>query len=238
MHKKKLKKICMQCGEHGNGDFCSHCGQSMAVDRLTVHSILHEVFHFFTHLDKGFLYTLKMLFTKPGRMQKDYIDGHRSRYQKPFSMFFICGSITAFALYLIHKPSGEPSRFEEVQADFTRHYYVLLQSILLPLYAFITWLLFKNHRINYAESLVMFAYTLSCMLLLVILTNITDLLWENHISSAWYEVSILLGYLLWTNLNFFKTEKKWVLVIKTALNLLAGYFISQFTADLLVKWQL
>jgi hypothetical protein len=32
-----------------------------------------EVFHFFTHLDRGFPYTLKKLIVSPGTVQRDYI---------------------------------------------------------------------------------------------------------------------------------------------------------------------
>ncbi len=65
--------------------------------------MLPEVFHFFTHLDKGFLYTLKSLLKHPGRMQHGYVEGDRSRHQKPFSMFFICLTIAALSRYWIFR---------------------------------------------------------------------------------------------------------------------------------------
>jgi hypothetical protein len=172
----------------------------------------------------------------PGRMQKDYIDGNRSKYQKPFSMFFICGTLTALALYFIHKPTGANiSHFEEVKEDFTRHYYVIVQSVLLPAYGFITWLLFRNNKINYAESLVLFAYTLSIMLLMVIFTNLFDLIIPN-VPSPYYEIPPLFIYLLITNLNFFKSERRWSVLIKSFINILIGYFLSNYTAYLAVNW--
>ena len=227
-------QTCRHCGQSGSGKFCSNCGQSYTTKRLTLHAIIHEVFHFFTHLDKGFFYTLKALALTPGTMQKGYIDGHRVKHQKPFSMFFVCGSVTAFALYLIHKPSGAMTHFDESMADFRRHYYVLMQAALLPFYALVTWLLFRNNRINYAECLVLFAYTISFMLLLVIFTNVIEKLTHDRFPSWLVELPVLLGYLLWTNFRFFRQEKWWLNIGKSVLNIVICYFISNYLSDLVV----
>lgn len=238
MHSNQKEKTCQQCGATASGNFCSNCGQSLSTKRLTVSHIGHEIFHFFTHLDKGFAYTLKKLALQPGKMQKEYIDGQRGRHQKPFSMFFICASVLAFAIYIIHKPTTNSTHFDQVQGDFTRHYYVLHQTVLLPLYAFGTWLLFRNNKINYAECLILFVYTLSFMFLLVIFTNLADLIPNKHFLSAYYEIPILLGYLLWTNFNFFTAEPKWRLVLKTIINIIIGSFISRYTAFLIINWMM
>lgn len=236
MSHTQTEHICKQCGAKGFGNFCSNCGQTYNTARLTMSHLLHEVLHFFTHLDKGFPYTLKRLTTMPGKMQMEYITGHRNKYQKPFSMFFVCGTLTALALYFIHKPTGANiSHFEEVRGDFTRHYYVIVQSALLPVYGFITWLLFRNNKINYAESLVLFTYTLSFMLLMVIFTNLIDLIVPD-IPSPYYEIPPLFIYLMFTNFNYFKTEPKWRVFIKSLINILIGYFLSNYSGDLAVNW--
>ena len=49
-----------------------------------MHYLLHEVAHAFWHLEKGFLYTLKELATKPDIMQRKYLSGIRLRYQSRF----------------------------------------------------------------------------------------------------------------------------------------------------------
>ena len=228
-------QTCQHCGEISSGNYCSNCGQPLLTEQLTISAIVHEVFHLFTNLDKGFPFTLKKLSVMPGKMQKEYIDGYRSRYQKPFSMVFICGTITAFALYLIHKPEASISHFEAVKTDFTRHYYVLIQLGLLPFYALVTWILFKNNKVNYAESLVLFAYTLSFMLLVVILTNLIDLLPVTNIPSSYYEIPVLFAYLLWTNMNFFIAEPKWRLAAKTLAQIFIAYFASNYLTEFIIN---
>lgn len=242
MNKKKKEtspqstkiQTCRQCGASGTGNFCSECGQAFTTERITITTILYEVFNFFTNLDRGFFYTVKRLAVAPGKMQREYIEGQRSRYQKPFSTFFLCGTITAFALYLIYL-TGDKGFFNESRGEFMRQYYVLVQAALLPFYSLIIWLFFSNHKINYAESLVYFAYTLSSLLLIVIFTNIFDI--SNHrIPTKYYEIPILLVYFTWSNLNFFAKEPKWKVVLKSILVLLICYFLSNFVGDHVMEW--
>jgi len=96
------KHICRSCGNKGSGKYCNSCGQAYGVKRLTVSGIWHEIFHFFTHLDKGFPFTFKKLLLEPGKMQREYAEGARENHQKPFSMYFICLSITALSIYWIN----------------------------------------------------------------------------------------------------------------------------------------
>ena len=99
---KEPKLYCKSCGTEGTGNFCNLCGQNYITKRITLNSIFHEVFHYFTHFEKGFGFTLKQLITAPGRTQRAYIEGDRHRQQKPFSMFFICITFCALALYTIN----------------------------------------------------------------------------------------------------------------------------------------
>ena len=71
---------CKHCSATGDGNYCHSCGQKYNTARISIRSILHEAFHFFTHLNHGFPYTLKKLFTSPGKMQKEYIEGSRLKY--------------------------------------------------------------------------------------------------------------------------------------------------------------
>src|ERR1700754_2075948 len=110
---------CKNCGHTGEGAYCSNCGQPHAVKRITIHTVLHEVAHLFTHLDSGFLYTLKALAINPGHMQRAYLEGHRSRHQKPFSMFFVCATIAGIGIFWMTKPlESDVSQFEEMRTHF------------------------------------------------------------------------------------------------------------------------
>ncbi len=121
---------------------------------------------------------------------------------------------------------------------FTRHYYVIVQSVLLPFYALVTWLFFKNNKINYAESLVLLAYALSFMFLLIVFTNLIDLISNKNLAPPYYEIPVLFLYLLWTYINFFREEPKWRVCLKTGITILIFYFASNLAGNLIVNWML
>lgn len=225
---------CINCGYEGTGKYCANCAQPYEVKRITIAYLLHEVVHFFTHVDKGFLYTLKQLAIRPGNMQRQYIEGQRAKYQKPFSLFFICATITALAIYWITQPSPEQaSKFDESRTDFYRHYYVITQALLIPFYSLIVWLLFQNKRFNYAESLVLFSYTVAFSLLLVIIPNTINLV-PHHFKTEYVEIPLLAIYVIWTNLNFFKGRPVWVIILKSIISLLACWFAAWFITDFII----
>lgn len=46
--------------------------------------------------DRGIVYTVKELYTRPGGMITDYLNGRRIRYFAPFQMLFVVAAITLF----------------------------------------------------------------------------------------------------------------------------------------------
>ncbi len=218
--------VCSNCGYEGTGKFCSACGQSYNVKRVTLSSIIREVIHTFTHFEKGFGYTLKELIVHPGIIQKNYLEGRRKSYQKPFSMFFICATLEGLAIYWISQPAHlNVTAFEKTREHFYRHYFVIFQSVMVPFYALITWIAFHSKKFNYAEALILFVYALSFLLLLTILTNAIDII-PHRFETYYIEIPLMAGYMIWTNLNFFNKSQKWVVMLKSVTVLLAGWLTS------------
>jgi hypothetical protein len=225
---------CKNCGYTITGNFCEQCGQKASVSAITLQGILHEVFHYFTHLDKGFGYTLKKLITAPGTMQLNYLEGERTRHQKPFSMFFICGTLSGLGYYLVNVAEARIYGVQDLRAeDFYRHYFVVLQAFLLPLYTLITWLCFRNQKYNYAETLVMMLYSLSLVYLVlvpIVSLNLVFPGFDNRI----LEIVFLLFYITKTNLNFYE-GRKWQVILLTLLSLVISYAVSQVFNELVMK---
>lgn len=230
--------VCKHCNLEGDGSYCFNCGEIYKTDRVTIHSLLHEVVHTFTHADKGFFYTLKNLAVHPGTMQKNYLQGERKTNQKPFPLFFICASVAAIVLHFVNAvPHDHHNHFEIVRESFYKNYFVIFQSLLLPLYAFCTWLLFNSKAFNYAEALVLFMYALGFGLLVIIPINFALYLFKSD-NEKTIEVIVLGIYMVWTNLNFFNDRKKWLTISKSIILLSACYATSYYFTSVIINFML
>ena len=84
---------CKNCGNEFEGKFCNNCGQKASADRLTYKSLVETLMHGFLHVDKGFFYTIKMLFINPGELVVNYINCKRVKYFQPFPLLIILSAI-------------------------------------------------------------------------------------------------------------------------------------------------
>lgn len=226
---------CRNCKAIVNGKFCSACGQSLHTKRISLPSILHEAFHFFTHLDHGFPFTLKQLLMAPGKMQKDYVDGFRSKHQKPFSMFFLCATVAALAIYwvnfLLLNYFGAGDSKEGL---FFQKYWVFLQIALSPFYALITHLFFRRARFTYGEILVLQLYLLSFLFLVLSVIHLFKFA-SPHLKTRYIELPVIILYTVVTNLNFFTNLKKPVIVVLTVFSISLFFLLASAVQDFLVK---
>ncbi|HEX8657504.1 MAG TPA: DUF3667 domain-containing protein [Hymenobacter sp.] len=227
-------RACLNCGFRGAGRFCQHCGQSHDTHRLTLPHLLHEVLHLFTHVEKGFLYTLKELLVRPGDMQRRYLAGQRTRFQKPFSSFFLACTILALGQYAIKSFIARRYGIQDESEGYFRHYFALTQVLLLPVYSFITWLFFRTSKYNYAEVMVVVLYNLSLVLYGILFINALRLLWP-QLAAEYIELPLLLLYNIWTYFRLFPEASRWVLIAKALLINTACYLISHVAADLAVR---
>ena len=168
---------CLNCNAQvaDHAKFCANCGQMKDVHRFTMPNFFHEVFHAFTHTDKGIFHLLKSLATKPGTTAREYISGRRKHYFNPFTFFLILMGIfvlsnnffvkprKAFepdAKVLQHIPTEEGRQqyitmMERVttSSNFFRKHGNVVAMIAVPFISLFTWLFFRRRRYNYAEHL-------------------------------------------------------------------------------------
>lgn len=83
-------EYCSNCDSVLSGKYCSHCGQKK-FDRSqkTFRHLLHDVFHFLTHLEGNIFTTFKTTVLAPGTYSKEYFSGKQKKYFKPISFFLI-----------------------------------------------------------------------------------------------------------------------------------------------------
>ncbi len=87
---------CLNCGTEFHGNFCPECGQDAKTSRFTLRFIWSNLLVAVLGRDGGIGYTIKNLFSRPGKMIVEILDGKRRKYVSPFPTLFL-----ALTLYVL-----------------------------------------------------------------------------------------------------------------------------------------
>ncbi|WP_375434745.1 DUF3667 domain-containing protein [uncultured Hymenobacter sp.] len=150
-----------------SGSFCPQCGQRQP-HRLTVGHVVHELVHVFTHADNTIVGYVPQLLFHPGRLVADYLAGRRKRYFNPFQFLLLVVGLATAAAALLHyyeatgaemqrrftgrMPADQLARMVNYFNYLGKYYNVWWLLLALPMYSFFTWLIYRNRKLNYAES--------------------------------------------------------------------------------------
>lgn len=97
-HRNK-SQTCPNCGTALQADhaFCPHCGQENHDLRIPFRHFAYEFIESITHFDTKLWSTIKLIFTRPGQLTADHVQGRRARYVNP-ARFYIFISVIFFTL--------------------------------------------------------------------------------------------------------------------------------------------
>lgn len=157
----------VECGP----TFCGMCGQKLGRERLSLHAIGHDLLHVFVHVDRSALSLVRLLLVRPGAVALDYVRGKRKRYFGPFAFLFAvvaaASAVIAFTGFQAIS-SSDPN----VVGDFLQRHINLVMFGEVPLLAAFLRLFDLGGGFNFAEHLVLAAYTSGMRVLFVILVVI------------------------------------------------------------------
>jgi len=88
---------CENCGALLNGPYCSQCGQKAADRVVPIWHMLNEALEAVIELDMRVIHTFPKFLFLPGRLTKEYINGRRKRYIRPFRLYLF----TTFLLFTV-----------------------------------------------------------------------------------------------------------------------------------------
>ncbi len=165
--------VCENCGQPVTETYCGHCGQKRMPERLSFGFLWHELFHFFTHIEKGFFHTTWQMVRSPGRMVMAYIGGRRKQYQSPVSYFLIWTTILILTLYAISSLFGPNTAIDYKEyfgpgksTAYTLRHLGFMLMIIIPFQSLHFYLLIARPRYNYIESVVMLTYVIGTIIFL------------------------------------------------------------------------
>lgn len=182
MFKRSLRQEtnCLNCGHQTIERYCPSCGQENLHPKLPIGDLIKESFKQLLDIDGRFYKTLKLQFSKPGIVAKEYTSGKRKMFTHPIRLFFVFGAIflisfnlvtdvTEFAYeqaYLEADKKGislDSPAFQELMAVYRNTYGPMFNSMVyliifsIPLYALFLKIFLRSKNKYYYVDYVIYA---------------------------------------------------------------------------------
>lgn len=97
--------------------YCHNCGQSRRDIRSPIWFWIGSFFESFFNYDSRLWRTLRLLFTKPGKLSADFNMGRRARYIEPFRLYLIVSVAFFLAQGAISNSSDAPKDISEMPQE-------------------------------------------------------------------------------------------------------------------------
>lgn len=176
---------CKNCGHTLSGKYCSNCGQKSDTQRINYGYLIKEIPNSVFQLNKGFLFTIKELFVRPGHSIRAFIEGKRKPYYKPVAFLIITTTLYVLTAYLMGRNTflgdiivgfGEGIQDKNETPDLTvvnwisrnQSYFIIL---VLPLFSVASYIAFLKSTYNYFEHLVINFYITGQQMIIYLLCS-------------------------------------------------------------------
>ncbi|MDV2446230.1 hypothetical protein CMU93_01800 [Elizabethkingia anophelis] len=172
---------CLNCNEELAGKYCSNCSQPASTHRFSLsHVFKHDFVHGIFHFDKGFFFTIKELFTRPGHSIREYVQGKRVKHFNYFATVLLLLTIIYFVKKWAKIESSDlfdtnVKGLLKVQKDYSK----ITVFLNIPIIAFISFLLFQRSKQNYTENLVLNMYLLCGLTVISLILPICMIFTDN-----------------------------------------------------------
>jgi hypothetical protein len=176
--------------------------ERLSMDRL-LESLLEHV-----HLDRGLGYTVKLLLLRPGQAIQEYLFVDRRRMMRPFTLLLLSVGVATFLSLkflleegAVNQAGAELAAFpERVQGalllalqGIQQYFNLVYMSSLVPM-TLASLLVFRAHRLNFAEHLVLNTFLFSMQTIAYILFIPLLVLGESWVT---WIVAIPVIYTVW-----------------------------------------
>ncbi|MES2747881.1 MAG: DUF3667 domain-containing protein, partial [Bacteroidota bacterium] len=234
-------QFCKNCEHTSMGNFCSNCGQKAHTVRINLDYVKDEIKYTFLHINKGFLYTAKQLFTRPGDAIREFIDGKRVQHYKPILMVFVLAGLSGFlSLFIDYSDilkATANSQNEKLIPYFNKgmnwmfSHYALLEILALPIVSFFSWIAFKKWGYNYFENIIINSFSSAQRLLLTIaFFPFYYIGGENIIMIVGFvAMFIIMGLTVWNFIGIYRDKSPGNVILRILL-----YFFMLFTTYMII----
>jgi len=233
---------CLNCNKEIVEKFCSNCSQATSTHRFSLsHVFQHDFIHGIFHFDKGFFYTVKELFTRPGHSIREYVQGKRVKHFNYFSTIIILITIGYFLKKWAKVDATvlyEDKKIVEGLLKVLKDYSKITVFLNIPIISFVSYLFLKKSKQNYIENLVLNMYLLCGTLIISLILTISLIFSDNKdflISVNYLATVLTLLYVVIFYYQYFSVFnlKKYQLIIRVIIIAILYLLIKQITNNIL-----
>lgn len=225
------QEICKNCHQVHQGNFCSNCGQKTKTARLNWHYIKDEANYTFLHFNKGFMFTVKELFTRPGDSIREFLQGKRIKHYKPLLLVFVLAGINGYlsmkldVIGMMKQYQNTQSLNAAAMAQYQNamhwffEHYALFEIVALPIVSFASWLSFKKWGYNFIENIIINAFATGQRLIFSTFCLLLYFLIPNEVAAKISVITglITFGLTIWIYATLYKDKEGSALFLRILL---------------------
>jgi hypothetical protein len=185
--RKEVEK-CPNCGAAAIDIYCSSCGQKIYRKRFSLKGFF-EVVGSALNIDRGFIHTLIWLFTNPGRIINDYLNGKTKSYFNPLNYILIVGGIYAFLVLSLNildssiastnqilqnenmQASPEALELQQRWVETIKKYVNFIPLLMIPFASLFSKWYYHKRKLYYGEHLILNTFIFAQSILISVVVS-------------------------------------------------------------------
>ena len=235
---------CKNCGKKFEGKYCSYCGQNSNVRKVDYKYLINEIPNSIFQINRGFLFTLKELFIRPGHSIREFLEGKRKSHFKPLAFIILTSTLYVLSHYFIDNQTfiddaitGYKSGANAENNDLlnwiakNQTYFIL---ILIPFFSLASYLAFLRSKYNYFEHLVLNIYITGQQMFIYFLFSF---IYNRNSYLVLFPLMLGMGFNFWAFIQFFNkktTFKIILLMLLTYIIFILQIFIGMIIFGLVI----
>jgi len=229
---------CLNCAAPVTQNYCANCGQKSTTHRYSIkHFLAHDFIHGVWHVDKGILFTLKGLFTRPGHSVREFVQGKRVPYFSFVTLILLILTVSGLIAPYTHgkmsdlMPQGSRAMMNSLEKFISEHPKLVL-IIAIPIYSFFSFIWFRKAKLNFSEHLVLNSNRIIVELIIGLLVSALTIFYTNTKVLVFLYFGLLsflgLFYSIWFYYQFFSgfNYNKKALLLRSIAVPASYYFLS------------
>lgn len=226
---------CMNCETLLQGEYCHRCGQSAQTQRLRFRELAAGLARGVVELDSKMVRTVWHLFTRPGSMTREYVDGNRVTYVSPLRYYVLMVALNIGLSALLGTTDAASAGASNGNAFWDANFVALQISLVYALIAIpiaaSQRVLHQRGRLTLAEHYAFLLYLLAQSILVLVLIDVFAVvgtgaeLGGDAEGLAW--LGVFTVYIVWAGRTFYR-EAVWHTAWKTAASYAATVVLGGF----------